>query len=234
MQHYHRIVKEKNSENFEMQESLMVKDQDNAALRQDLAQLRERLTVESEQRQRIGEAKSLLEAQIKDLKTKLLDIGEAGTMGDVAQKIQELKERVTELRESLRTKDHSSHDLEAQLTMYQHRLDDLDSEMTQERSLLLVAQSRCTALEDENEWLRTQNEALQRRTMASKQNNDSRSRGEMINELILRSQTKAQALLATNPNLARSFNFSNGMLSPTSDVTDHLGIGISRPMDLEL
>ncbi|MEL7308407.1 MAG: hypothetical protein AAGK05_11420, partial [Pseudomonadota bacterium] len=232
MQHYQRSVKEKNAENFELQESLMAKDQENGALKQDLRQLKERLLMEEEQRQKVGSAKSLLESQIKELKTQLLDIGEAGTMSDVAQKIQELKERVTELRESLRSKDHSSHDLEAQLTMYQHRLDDLDAEMTQERSLLLVAQSRCVALEDENEWLRTQNEALQRRMSAPK-HDDPRPRGELINELILRSQNKAQALLASNPNIAQSLNFNTGLLSPTSDVTDHFGLGISRSFDLE-
>ncbi|XP_063435460.1 uncharacterized protein LOC134716406 [Mytilus trossulus] len=203
-------------------ETVQTKNKENLKLREDMLQLQEQVKELSFKLKHSDEAKKAEEELQSKLQKKLDDqedelkrvrnfltkkteeSGEAekSAWHDMNKMIHEMSQQMSMHLESQKTSDNKDQDAKV-AQRYKKHIHDLNTELQTERALHKITASSLQSLEEDCVRLRQQCQAMRKRNNSA---SDKRykSRMEAINEIIARSQTQAQAMLASGNYLDES------------------------------
>ncbi|XP_041364112.1 putative leucine-rich repeat-containing protein DDB_G0290503 [Gigantopelta aegis] len=205
-----------NTELLDLQESL----HDNSnKLRQAIDSLR----IEEEMQSTLSARFEAQEEELKKLKTFLAkkcesESGDKTMWLEMDKMVRELSQQMHEHLESRRLSESSAKDHESRLaTSYRRQIDKLTTEVSTERALHSITRNSLQAVEEDTARLRAQ--VLNMRQASPSPNKSQKCRIEAINELIARSQIRAQHLLPTSLNNT-SFGNTNVSCNTTFHVDD--------------
>ncbi|PAA94365.1 hypothetical protein BOX15_Mlig030435g1 [Macrostomum lignano] len=167
-----------------------------------------------------------LESSIGELQRRLSQLEESETARrSLATELEALRNRLQAAETNSKEREARFKQRESQLTaQHRQRVAELDALVSQERSQLSAVKSKAATLEDEVEYLRGQLSRA-RKQQQQQQNHQSHGLGhaDQVEQLILRSQSKAQQLLAGNPDLVRSFTPDSHLLLRSSAAASPTG-----------
>ncbi|VDI58644.1 golgin subfamily B member 1 [Mytilus galloprovincialis] len=202
------IVQIKNKENLKLQEDML-------QLQEQVKELSFKLKHSDEARKTEEELQSKLQKKLDDqedelkrvrnfLTKKAEESGEAekSAWHDMNKMIHEMSQQMSMHLESQKTSDSKDQDAKV-AQRYKKHIHDLNTELQTERALHKITASSLQSLEEDCVRLRQQCQAMRKRNNSA---SDKRykSRMEAINEIIARSQTQAQAMLASGNYLDES------------------------------
>ncbi|XP_060068829.1 myosin-7-like [Ylistrum balloti] len=194
----------KNKENLRLQETILGQEDQ---LREHTLQLRRAEDARKAEEELQSKLSSKFVAQEEELKRMKIYLSkkaeEAGDNEksmwmDLNRLIQDMNRQLHEHMESQKSGGHDSKDRDVkQLSKYKKRVIDLESELSTEKAVHQITKSSLQALEEDNQRLRHQYHAMRRRDNVTS-DKKYKSRMEAINEIIAKSQTQAQAMLAAS------------------------------------
>ncbi|XP_021365614.1 uncharacterized protein LOC110458296 isoform X2 [Mizuhopecten yessoensis] len=194
----------KNKENLRLQEKILGQEDE---LREHTLRLRraeDARKAEEELQSKLSSKFTAQEEELKRMKVylskKAEEAGdnEKSMWMDLNRLIQDMNRQLHEHMESQKSGGQDSKDRDVkQLSKYKKRVIDLESELSTEKAIHQITKSSLQALEEDNQRLRHQYHAMRRRDNVTS-DKKYKSRMEAINEIIAKSQTQAQAMLAAS------------------------------------
>lgn len=193
----------KNKENLQLQETILGHEDQ---LRENSLQLRRAEDARKAEEELQSKLSSRFAAQEEELKRMKIYLSkkaeesgdnEKSMWMDLNRLIQDMNRQLHEHMESQKSgQDPKDRDMK-QLSTYKKRVIDLESELSTEKAVHQITKSSLQALEEDNQRLRHQYHAMRRRDNVTS-DKKYKSRMEAINEIIAKSQTQAQAMLAAS------------------------------------
>ncbi|XP_046583805.1 LOW QUALITY PROTEIN: putative leucine-rich repeat-containing protein DDB_G0290503 [Haliotis rubra] len=210
----------KNKENLRLQEEILSLEEQVRENSSQLKQAMDSLRVEEQMQSDLSSRFSEQEEELRRLRTFLAKKAEEGSGGEnkgmwheMNRVIQDLSRQMQQHLDSQKSSDKEARDREIKLAnSFKKQVATLESELKTERALHQITRSSLKSQEDDNQRLRDQMFALRRKSISPEKKYKSRS--EEINDLISRSQSRAQAILSSTG------AYTDGTLkniSPTKD-----------------
>ncbi|XP_067665526.1 uncharacterized protein [Haliotis asinina] len=208
----------KNKENLRLQEEILSLEEQVRENASQLKQAMDSLHMEEQMQSSLNSRFSEQEEELKRLRTFLAKKTEEGGENkgmwhEMNRVIQDLSRQMQQHLDSQKSSDKEARDREIKLAnSFKKQVATLESELKTERALHQITRSSLKSQEEDNQRLRDQMFALRRKSISPEKKYKSRS--EEINELISRSQSRAQAILSSTG------AYTDGTLkniSPTKD-----------------
>ncbi|KAK3098699.1 hypothetical protein FSP39_022200 [Pinctada imbricata] len=237
----------KNKENLKLQEEMLVFEEQIREKTQKLKHAEDTLKAEEDLQSRLSSKYQAQEDELKQLRTFLTKKAEES--GD-AEKVmwQEMNKVIQEMSRQMAShfdtqkspeKIVDKEQVSKVVKKYKRQISDLETDLNTERALHQITRTSLQALEEDCQRLRKQFHAMKRRDHAT--DKKYKNRMEAINEIIARSQTQAQAMLAaggqfeetlrslTTPiNTPRGIDYG-GRVSPDSSVASDFSFNSIGP-----
>ncbi|KAL5005365.1 hypothetical protein ScPMuIL_018821 [Solemya velum] len=233
-------ITEKSNENLQLQEQILSLESHARESSARLKETKELLRMETEIQNKLTNRYEEQEDELKTLKMflakKAEEAGDAdkSTWTEMGRLIQDLSRKMQDQLELQNSSKHEGKDRDVQTVQrYRSRLSELESELSTEKALHQITQNSLRSLEEDCQRLRHQLHSVRRRDVTTP-DKKKKSRMEVINEIIARSQSQAQTMLA-------SAGYYDGTTSPvpmlisprerlTHGLDDSLGSDSMSPM----
>ncbi|XP_048247989.1 uncharacterized protein LOC124115575 isoform X2 [Haliotis rufescens] len=242
----------KNKENLRLQEEILSLEDQVRENSSQLKQAMDSIRIEEQMQSDLNSRFSEQEEELRRLRTFLARKAEEGSSSEskgmwqeMNRVIQDLSRQMHQHMESQKCSDKEARDREIKLAnSFKKQVATLESELKTERALHQITRSSLKSQEDDNSRLRDQMFSMRRKSTSPEKKYKSRS--EEINELISRSQSRAQAILSSgaytdgtlkNINPTKDYNFNSNDLdrsqSPdTASQMSDISCGSNGPVYL--
>nr|XP_022331623.1 myosin-10-like isoform X4 [Crassostrea virginica] len=194
-------IQTKNKDNLKLQEDILNLEEQIRERSSKLRKIEDNLKVEEEIQSKLASRYQEQEDEVKRMKNFLSKKAEEATDADksmwqdMSKVIQDMSLKIAQHFEGAKERENQREQDLKQIKRYKKQVRDLESELSTERAVHSITRSSLQALEEDCLRLRKQFMASKRRDKSSP-DKPSKSRMEAINEIIARSQTQAQNMLA--------------------------------------
>ncbi|XP_062572417.1 uncharacterized protein LOC134234369 [Saccostrea cucullata] len=194
-------IQNKNKENLKLQEDILNLEDQIRERSSKLRKVEDNLKVEEEIQSKLASRYQEQEDEVKRLKNFLTKKAEEATDADksmwqdMSKVIQDMSLKMQQHFEGAKERENQREQDLKLIKKYKKQVRDLETDLSTERAVHTITKSSLQALEEDCRRLRKQFMSSRRRDQSSAEK-PSKSRMEAINEIIARSQTQAQSMLA--------------------------------------
>ncbi|XP_061171974.1 uncharacterized protein LOC133181501 [Saccostrea echinata] len=238
-------IQSKNKENLKLQEDILNLEDQIRERSSKLRKVEDNLKVEEEIQSKLASRYQEQEDEVKRLKNFLTKKAEEATDADksmwqdMSKVIQDMSLKMQQHFEGAKERENQREQDLKLIKKYKKQVRDLETDLSTERAVHTITKSSLQALEEDCRRLRKQFMSSRRRDQSSAEK-PSKSRMEAINEIIARSQTQAQNMLAaggyfeetlrsiTTPR-GGNYNYHNNDGSPDTSIASDFSFNSVSP-----